>query len=413
MAGQNAVAAFSTVTQVVDACVLSMGLTGIVVLGAGLVVSCVPGLSATGAQITQAGGRILDARRDFARTAADGIERLEATLPLLIVANSASCVEANAAGGVSYAGCALPFPAESRSDFSGLEREVDDERLSEFSGEMGELSDEMEEASRRAEEALERGWRADCGSSPYCLRERAASLASLGGALNPSYPSPAGWTFAAPLLRARNYYAARLLLRAGLRLERGADHRCRLPARLLRVRPRAGPQRLLSGARRRNRVHRPSEPAEKRRTDARDHAVHGCALAVHGGGRRAHPALLDAVPRRHGRRRGDGVCRRGGRRLGRALRGVPHGRRRPGEGCLRLHLHRQRLRAPLAHHRGGIGGLRAGEKRGGGARGAPEGACRGGRGVLLAGARAAERRAALASALRERGDASPWSHEMP
>ena len=176
MAGQNAVAAFSTVTQVIDACVLSMGLTGIVVLGAGLVVSCVPGLSATGAQITQAGGRILDARRDFARTAADGIERLEATLPLLIVANSASCVEANAAGGVSYAGCALPFPAESRSDFSGLEQEVDDERLSELSGEMGELSDEMEEASRRAEEALERGWRADCGSSPYCLRERAASL---------------------------------------------------------------------------------------------------------------------------------------------------------------------------------------------------------------------------------------------
>ena len=41
------------------------------------------------------------------------------------------------------------------------------------------------------------------------------------------------------------------------------------------------------------------------------------------------------------------------------------------------------------------------------------GLCRGGRGVLLAGARAAERRAALASALRERGDASPWSHEMP
>ena len=87
---------------------------------------------------------------------------------------------------------------------------MDDERLSELSGEMGELSDEMEEASRRAEEALERGWRADCGSSPYCLRERAASLASLGGTLNPNYPSPAGWTFAAPLLRARNYYAARL-----------------------------------------------------------------------------------------------------------------------------------------------------------------------------------------------------------
>ena len=230
MAGQNAVAAFSTVTQVVDACVLSMGLTGIVVLGAGLVVSCVPGLSATGAQITQAGGRILDARRDFARTAADGIERLEATLPLLIVANSASCVEANATGGVSYAGCALPFPSESRSDFSGLRKEVDDERLAELSDEMGAVSDQMEEARRRAEEALERGWMADCGSSPYCLRERAATLASLGGTLNPSYPSAAGWTFAAPLLRARSYYAARLSSErvAGSTAEQITDSACRL-----------------------------------------------------------------------------------------------------------------------------------------------------------------------------------------
>ena len=210
MAGQNAVAAFSTVTQVVDACVLSMGLTGIVVLGAGLVVSCVPGLSATGAQITQAGGQILDARRDFARTAADGIERLEATLPLLIVANSASCVEANAAGGMSYTGCALPFPAESGSDFSGLRQEVDDEALTELSAEMGEVSDEMERARQEAQDALERGWEADCGSTPYCLWERASTLAGLSGALNPHYASFAGWTFGAPLLRARNYYEARL-----------------------------------------------------------------------------------------------------------------------------------------------------------------------------------------------------------
>ena len=210
MAGQNAVAAFSTVTQAIDACVLSLGLTGVVVLGAGLVVSCVPGLSATGAQIVQAGSRILDARGEFARSAADGIERLEATLPLLIVANSASCVEANSVGGMSYAGCALPFPSESRSDFSGLRKEVDDERLAELSVEMGEVSDEMERARLRAQEALDRGWEADCGSSPYCLWERASTLAGLGGSLNPRYPTSAGWTFGAPLARARNYYAARV-----------------------------------------------------------------------------------------------------------------------------------------------------------------------------------------------------------
>lgn len=210
MAGENAVSAFSTVTQVLDACVLSMGLTGVIVLGAGLVVSCVPGLSATGAQITSAGTRILDARQRFARSAAEGVERLEATLPLLVVANSASCVSANAAGGLSYAGCAIPFPAESRSDFSALETEVDDERLNELSEGMRQASDEQAKARERADAAKERGWRADCVPSPHCLRERAGSLAGLSGSANPDYPSVDGWTFAAPLLRARRYYAARL-----------------------------------------------------------------------------------------------------------------------------------------------------------------------------------------------------------
>lgn len=51
---------------------------------------------------------------------------------------------------------------------------------------------------------------ADCGSSPYCLRERAAHLAGLADAQNPDYASPEEWTFGAPLLRARRYYAARL-----------------------------------------------------------------------------------------------------------------------------------------------------------------------------------------------------------
>ncbi|OUO48121.1 hypothetical protein B5F79_01870 [Olsenella sp. An285] len=210
MAGQNAVSAFSTVVQVLDACALSMGLTGVIVFGAGLVVSCVPGLSAVGAQITGAGGRILEARRSFVRSAADGVEKLEATLPLLIVANSASCVAANSQGGISYTGCALPFPAESASDFSALRADVDDERLEDLSEKMREASDEQARAQERADEAKERGWRADCVPSPYCMRERAASLAGLSGAANPDYPSVDGWTFAAPLLRARNYYAARL-----------------------------------------------------------------------------------------------------------------------------------------------------------------------------------------------------------
>lgn len=229
MAGQNAVSAFSTVVQVLDACSLSMGLTGLVVLGAGLVVSCVPGLSATGAQITSAGGRIIDARRDFVRSASEGVERLEATLPLLVVANSASCVAANSQGGVSYSGCALPLPAESASDFSALRADVDEGRLEELSEGMREASDDQAEARARADEAAERGWRADCVPSPRCLRERASSLAGLSGAANPDYPTVEGWTFAVPLLRARRYYAARLAAEVvgGSTAEEITDSACR------------------------------------------------------------------------------------------------------------------------------------------------------------------------------------------
>lgn len=210
LAGENAVAAFSTVVQVLDACVLSMGLAGVVTYGAGLVLSCVPGLTSAGAGVCDAASKILDARRSFARSAGEGIERLEATLPLLVVANSASCVAANSDEGLSYVGCALPFPVESQSDFSALETDVDDSRLEELSEEMREASEEAENAKARADAARDEGWMADCGSEPYNLRERAGHLAGLSTAENPDYPSPSGWTFGAALTRARAYYAARL-----------------------------------------------------------------------------------------------------------------------------------------------------------------------------------------------------------
>lgn len=210
VSGENAVAAFSTVAQVLDTCVLSMGLTGLVTLGAGLVVSCVPGLAPAGAELCSAGNRVLESRRGFARSAADGLERLEAALPALIVANSASCVSANSEEGLRYVGCAVPLPVASASDFSALETEVADEGLEDLSAEMRSASEEVEAAGERAREALERGWRADCGSEPYCLWERADTLAGLSSGENPRYASSESWTFGAPLERARRYYAARL-----------------------------------------------------------------------------------------------------------------------------------------------------------------------------------------------------------
>ena len=121
MAGSNVVAAYATVAQTLDACVLSMGITGVIVCGAGLVLSAVPGLSSAGLEVSERGKEILDSRREFARTAGEGLGRLEGTLPLLIVANSAQCAAANATEHeISYAGCALPLRIRSQSSISAV-----------------------------------------------------------------------------------------------------------------------------------------------------------------------------------------------------------------------------------------------------------------------------------------------------
>lgn len=229
LAGQNAVAAYSSITQVINACVLSLGLTGVITYGAGLVASCVPGLTGVGLELCSAGSRVLEARSRFARAAREGLSRLEVTLPLLVVANSASCVAANSEEGRPYVGCAIPFPATSSSDFSALEVEVDREGLDELSERMRAASMEAQEARERVDEALERGWRADCASAPYCLWERASSLVGLPAASNPRFSSSDGWNFGIALQRARSYYAARLAAErvAGRTDEELTDAACR------------------------------------------------------------------------------------------------------------------------------------------------------------------------------------------
>ena len=210
LSGQNAVAAYATVAQVLDACVLSMGLAGFVTCGAGLAVSCVPGLASAGASMTRAGSRVLETRRTFSRRACEGLRKLEGLLPALVVANSGSCVRANSREGLDYVGCAVPVPLESQSDFGALLDEAEGDALSDLVDQLGAEASKAEEARGRAEDALRRGWEADCATVPYCLRERAKSLAGLSDGQNPDYASPEAWTFGAPLLRARRYYAARL-----------------------------------------------------------------------------------------------------------------------------------------------------------------------------------------------------------
>ena len=210
MAGQTPWQPMPPLPGCFDACVLSLGLLGVTVFGAGLVLSCIPGAATFGGSVCDAGRKVLDARRDFARSASEGLERLEKVLPAVVVANSAACVAENArAQGLPYVGCAIPFPVESQSDFSSLAAEISSDEMDKDAEELRELSQQADAAKSLADAARLRGWTADCGGTPYCLEERATTLAGLAGEGNPHYPSEEGWGFGVPLLRARAYYAAR------------------------------------------------------------------------------------------------------------------------------------------------------------------------------------------------------------
>ncbi len=209
LAGANVVASYATIAQVCDAIVLSMGLTGMLSLGIGLITAAIPGLSSTGIAAANTGVNILSARQKFSSSATEGLAALEAALPLLIVVNSATVVEASEQGDISYIGCAIPFPLVSQSNLS-VNTDVSGSNLEELTEEMGELSDEAESIQEEVDAALYEGWLADCGDTPRNMRERASSLAGLSDIENPNYSSWQNWTFGAALERARSYYAARI-----------------------------------------------------------------------------------------------------------------------------------------------------------------------------------------------------------
>ncbi len=212
LAGANMVAAYATVAQVLDALVLSFGLVGMLTFAIGLVLSALPVVDAAAPPVLSAAQSVLEARARLAESGARGLRTLEEALPYLVAANSFLTVRANGAQGASYVGIAVPYPLEGESDFGQLD--ADDiadhvQDLKERGEKIDELSELAAEQKTLADDALERGWRADCGDNP-CMRERAGALAGLAGALNPSYPSSAGWNFGVPLLRARAYYQSRL-----------------------------------------------------------------------------------------------------------------------------------------------------------------------------------------------------------
>lgn len=209
LSGSNVVGSYMTLATTLDACVLTMGITGVVTLGAGLIVSAIPGLSAAGAKTISAGAKILDARQTFATSAAEGLQKLETTLPLIIVARSSATVRANSSESQSYVGCAIPYPFVTKSDFSTLDSAIDATEIEDIAEQIQAKSDRVKELQDEMKRAQEEGWLADCGDSPRNAYERARKLAGLSSSENPYIASAQDWNFGIALRRAQAYYNKR------------------------------------------------------------------------------------------------------------------------------------------------------------------------------------------------------------
>lgn len=218
LAADTAVAEFVTAGQAVDAALLSLSLLAVSAYAASAVAAFVPGGEGAAAKFAAAGKKIVQVRGRFAKSAVKGLNAAQKALPALCAVRAAQVVRANAeASGQDYVGIAFANPAagvEAKlADTSAVEAAAED-----IEGEEEEVqrkAREQQESQERADEAKERAWRADCGASGMCMRERAGHLAGLSGAENPHYATVDTWSFSVPLARAKAYYRARLASEPG------------------------------------------------------------------------------------------------------------------------------------------------------------------------------------------------------
>ena len=193
MAGANVVSSYHTAATVVDASILSLGLTGFVVTGVGLAATLVPGARAAAGQMVDAGVRIIKMRNEFASSTSRGLKTLEDALLWLVAANGARACSAQSSESVEFSGSAMAVPRESASEFPALEgSEIETEEI-----EAG--ADELDQAATDLA-------RANCGREGANMQERAASLSGLSAAENPDYESSLTWEPMVALDRTRAYY---------------------------------------------------------------------------------------------------------------------------------------------------------------------------------------------------------------
>lgn len=218
LAGANVVSSYHTAATVVDASILSLGLAGFATIGTGLVAILIPGAEPVAGNMVDTGIEIIKTRNKFAKSASEGLQKIETALPYLIAARATQAVSAQDTDNVTYTGTALAVPRTSESDFAALEgSEISTDAIKGTSDDLERAAEELRKASEDTAKAKERAWLADCGgsdkgsvSSCSCMWERAKSLADLSGAQNPHYASSVTWEPQVAFDRAKAYYRQRL-----------------------------------------------------------------------------------------------------------------------------------------------------------------------------------------------------------
>ena len=218
LAGANVVSSYHTAATVVDASILSLGLAGFATIGTGLVAILIPGAEPVAGNMVDTGIEIIKTRNKLAKSASEGLQKIETALPYLIAARATQAVSAQDTDNVTYTGTALAVPRTSESDFAALKgSEISTDTIESTSKDLDYAAKELKKASEKTSKAKERAWLADCGGSDRgavgscsCMWERAKSLAKLSDIENQHYASSVTWEPQVALDRAKAYYRLRL-----------------------------------------------------------------------------------------------------------------------------------------------------------------------------------------------------------
>lgn len=214
LAAENEVAGFLVIANTSDAVCLTLTLLASTLYGLGLVAACIPPTAALSARLIDWGSKLVDQRKRFYQLACKGLNKAQQLLPFLATVNALRTAAANNDGALPsrYFAGALLVPLEYKTlgadNADGLEEACN--AITNSADDIRSKSEEAEAAAKAADEAKQRGFEQDCGLDPnYCMRERAASLAQLEEAENPSFTSSDAWSFSVALQRAQSYYKKR------------------------------------------------------------------------------------------------------------------------------------------------------------------------------------------------------------